>query len=459
MQRLMNAELQAKKFTHMTTDPIERLVCRMAVPSVISMLISAFYNLADTFFIGKISTEATAAIGVVFAYMVLIQAVAFFFGHGSGNYISRALGRRNTEDAEKMAATGFFSALFFGAALILPGLLLMESFLRLLGATDTILPEAKNYFLYILLSTPFLMGALVLNNQMRLQGNARLGMIGITAGALLNVVLDPLLIFVCDMGVGGASLATGISQTVSFLLLLWLSGRGDGIRVRLRAFSPSLHAYREILAGGLPSLGRQGLASVATLCLNHAAGVYGDAAIAAFSVVSRIAVIASSALIGFGQGFQPVCGFNYGAGLYGRVRQAFWFCVKLGTVLLTVLAVLEFAFAEPLIRLFRADDPELLRIGATALRYQSVVFPLLGYITVTNMYLQTIRRTIPATVTAMARQGLVFLPVLLIASSVGGLTGIELAQPIADILTFLLSLPLGLANLHHMENESANTVL
>lgn len=455
MIRPMNAELQAQKFTHMTTDPIEQLVCRMALPSVISMLISAFYNLADTFFIGKISTEATAAIGVVFAYMVLIQAVSFFFGHGSGNYISRALGRRDTGNAEKMAATGFFSAVFFGAALILPGLLLMEPFLRLLGATDTILPEAKNYFLYILLSAPFLMGSLVLNNQMRLQGNARLGMIGITAGALLNVALDPLLIFGCGMGVGGASLATGISQTVSFLLLLWLSGRGDGIRVRLRAFSPSLHAYREILAGGLPSLGRQGLASVATLCLNHAAGAYGDAAIAAFSVVSRITVIASSALIGFGQGFQPVCGFNYGAGLYDRVRRAFWFCVKLGTAVLVGLAAAEFVFAEPLIRLFRANDPDLLRIGTTALRYQSVVFPLLGYITITNMYLQTIRRTVPATVTAMARQGLIFLPVLLIAASVGGLTGIQLAQPVADVLTFFLSLPLGLITLRRMGREGS----
>lgn len=450
----MNAQLQREKFEQMTTAPVERLVCRMALPSMVSMLISAFYNLADTFFIGKISTQATAAIGVVFAYMVFIQAVAFFFGHGSGNYISRALGRRAADEAEKMAATGFFSAVFFGAALILPGMLLMTPFLRLLGASDTILPDAQRYFFYILLGTPFMMGSLVLNNQMRMQGNARLGMIGIMAGALLNVVLDPLLIFVCGMGVGGASLATAVSQSVGFTLLWFLSGRGDGIKVRFSAFSPTWHAYREIAAGGLPSLGRQGLASVATLCLNHAAGAWGDAAIAAFSVVSRVSTIASSALIGFGQGFQPVCGFNYGAREYDRVRRAFWFCVKLGTSALVVIAALEFAFAEPLIRLFRADDAELVRIGATALRYQSVVFPLLGFVTITNMYLQTTRRTIPATVTAMARQGLIFIPVLLVAVQVGGLGGVQMAQPIADVLTFLLALPLGLFTLRRMDSTA-----
>lgn len=450
----MNAQLQSKKFEQMTTAPVERLVCRMALPSMASMLISAFYNLADTFFIGKISTEATAAIGVVFSYMAFIQAVAFFFGHGSGNYISRALGRRAADEAEKMAATGFFSAVLFGAALILPGLLLMTPFLRLLGASDTILPDAQRYFFYILLGTPFMMGSLVLNNQMRMQGNARLGMVGIMTGGLLNVALDPLLIFVCDMGIAGASLATAISQSVGFTLLWFLSGRGDGIKVRFSAFSPTWHAYREIAAGGLPSLGRQGLASVAALCLNHAAGAWGDAAIAAFSVVSRVSTIASSALIGFGQGFQPVCGFNYGAREYDRVRRAFWFCVKLGTGALVVIAALEFTFAEPLIRLFRADDAELIRIGATALRYQSVVFPLLGFVTITNMYLQTIRRTIPATITAMARQGLIFIPVLLVAVQVGGLGGIQMAQPIADVLTFLLALPLGLFTLRRMDSSA-----
>lgn len=450
----MNEKLQTEKFTHMTTAPVEHLVCRMAIPCIVSMLTTSFYNMADTFFIGKISTQATAAIGVVFAYMVLIQAVAFFFGHGSGNYISRALGKRATGDAEKMAAVGFFSAVLFGAALILPGLLLMEPFLRLLGATDTILPDAKSYFTYILFGTPFLMGSLVLNNQMRMQGNAKRGVIGITAGAILNVALDPLLIFGFGMGVGGAALATAISQAVSFVLLLFLCGCGDGIKIRLRAFAPSLHAYREILAGGLPSLGRQGLASVATLCLNHAAGLYGgDAAIAAFSVVSRISTIASSALIGFGQGFQPVCGFNYGAGLYDRVRRAFWFCVKLGTAALLLLATAEFVFAEPLVRLFRSDDAELIRIGATALRYQSLVFPLQGYVVMSNMYLQNIRKTIPATITAMSRQGIIFIPVLLCAVSVGGLVGVQLAQPIADVLTFLLSLPLGLITLRRMGNK------
>ncbi|WP_252198622.1 MATE family efflux transporter [Clostridium sp. MCC353] len=450
---MMNTELQKQKFRHMTEDPVEKLVCSMAVPSIISMLVSAFYNMADTFFVGKVSTQATAAIGVVFPYMALIQAVSFFFGHGSGNYISRALGRQETKDAEKMAANGFFSALIFGLLLLTPCFLLMNPLLTGLGATDTILPDARSYFKYILLATPFMMCSLVMNNQMRLQGNARKAMVGISTGAILNIILDPLLIFGLKMGVSGAALATAVSQFTSFLILLHMSGQGDGVKIHWKAFSPSVRAYREIIAGGLPSLCRQGLASIATICLNQAAGFYGDSAIAAFSVVNRITIISSSALLGFGQGFQPVCGFNYGAKLYERVKKAFWFCIRVSTVAMSTLGIFGFIFAESIVRLFRANDPELIRIGAQALRYQSLVFPFLGWVTITNMYLQTTRKTVRASVLSMSRQGIVFIPVLFTAIHFLALKGIQMTQPISDILTFCIAVPFGLSALHEVKEE------
>ena len=315
---------QQQKFKKMTETPVEPLICRMAVPTIISMLITSIYNMADTFFVGRIGTSATAAVGIVFSLMAIIQAIGFFFGQGSGNYISRKLGAREVEEASRMAATGFFSALLTGAAVMVLGFCFSESFCRLLGATETIMPYAQDYMRLILIGAPYMTAALVLNNQLRLQGNAFYAMIGLVSGGLLNIALDPLFIFGFGLGISGAALATILSQLVSFFLLLLGCNRVAGnLPIRFRHFSPSLARYRAIVNGGLPSLCRQGLASVATICLNTAAGPFGDAAIAAMSIVTRLTQFAASAVLGFGQGFQPVCGFNYGARRYDRVRRGF----------------------------------------------------------------------------------------------------------------------------------------
>lgn len=348
--------LQNEKFLQMTTQPVEKLVCKMAVPSIISMMVSALYNMADTFFIGKINTAATGAAGVVFSYMAIVQAIGFFLGQGSGNFISRALGAKRTDDAEKMASTGFFTSMIISVLIAVPCMIFIRPLLVLFGATPTMMEEAVKYFRFIIIATPFMMMSFVLNNQLRFQGNAMRGMIGISIGAVLNVALDPILIFVCGMGVSGASLATAISQLVGFAVLFVMTAFSDGVKIKPSAFRPSLKLYGEISAGGLPSLARQGLASVATIFLNHAAGAYGDAAIAAFTIVSRACMICISALLGFGQGFQPVCGFNYGAELYERVKRAYWFCVKVGTAAMTLLGAAMFVFAENVVRIFRADD-------------------------------------------------------------------------------------------------------
>lgn len=448
----MDSKQEAKR-QYMTTAPVRGLVLRMAVPTIISMLITNIYNMADTFFVGKLGTSATAAVGVVFPLMSVIQTFGFFFGHGSGNYISRAMGSQKMEDAEQMAVTGFGSSFLFGVILMILGLLFQDPLARLLGSTDTILPYAKEYLCVILLGAPFMASSLTLNNQLRFQGSAFFGMIGITTGGILNIFLDPLFIFVLDMGISGAAWATIISQMISFLILLMMTRAGGNIRIRLKKYSLKRSFWKEIVRGGTPSLCRQGLASVATICLNLAAGPYGDAAIAAMSIVSRIMNFASSALIGLGQGFQPVCGFNYGAGLYQRVKDAFWFCVKVGSVAALIFAVIGFCFSGSLVEVFRKGDADVIRIGAEAMRFQCITFPFTAWVTISNMMMQNLGMVFKASYLSMARQGLFFIPLVFLLNLCFGLVGIELAQPVSDLITFASSIPLQLGVLRSLERK------
>ena len=397
--------------------------------------------MADTFFVGRIGTSATAAVGVAFPVMAVIQALGFFCGHGSGNSISRKLGAQKNDAAEELAATGFFGGLLLGVLVLIFGLLFLTPLSRILGSTDTILPYTKEYLRIILIGAPWMTVQFVLNNQMRFQGNAFYAMIGVGFGAILNIILDPILIFGFQMGIAGAAAATVISQLISFCLLFAGVRFSGCIPIRLKNIRLSRERLREITGGGLPSLFRQGLGSVAAMTLNIAANPYGDAAIAAMSVVSRIFMFAISALIGFGQGFQPVCGFNYGAKKYGRVREAFWFCVKISTVFLGILAVLGLLLSGHLIGIFR-DDPEVIRIGTVAVRFQCATLILNGWIVMNNMMTQTMGKTFYASLLASARQGLFFIPALLILPWIFGLTGIQSAQAAADVFAFLLSVVL-----------------
>ncbi len=450
----MGAEEQRQqKFDRMTKTSIPRLIGELAVPTIISMLVTSFYNMADTFFVGKINTSATAAVGIVFPLMAMIQAFGFFCGHGSGNYISRQLGAHNFEDASKMSATGFVTAFVLGLGILVVGFLFTDPLLHIMGSTETILPYARSYMRIILIGAPYMTASLVLNNQLRFQGSAFYSMIGITTGAVLNIGLDPLFIFVLDMGVAGAALATIISQFVSFCLLIAGTFRGGNLRLNLRDFSPSLKYYQNIVKGGAPSLFRQGLGSFATVCLNLMAGPYGDAVIAAMSIVTRISQFAASVVIGFGQGFQPVCGFNYGAKLFKRVQEGFWFCVKFCTSVLLVAAVCGWIFSPNLIGIFLKTDPLVIEYGSQALRLQALTFPLVGWITIANMMLQTIGKTVKASLLAMSRQFLFFVPVILTLPGFLGILGVQLSQPIADFCSFLLAVPLSISVLREMSHE------
>ena len=437
----------------MTETPVSRLIPRMALPCVVSMLVTAFYNMADTFFVGMLkSNAATGAVGVVFSLMAIIQAIGFFFGQGSGNFISREIGHKNYQEASEMASTGFFSALATGVLICVMGLLFLEPLAYLLGSTDTILPYTKAYLSVILLGAPWMTSSLVLNNQLRFQGSAAYAMVGITSGAVLNIGLDPLLIFVLDLGIAGAAWATIISQFVSFCLLLVGCTKGGNLKLHLSHVKLKPYYYLWIFKGGLPSLARQGLASVATICLNQAARTYGDAAIAAMGVVQRIMMFGGSAMIGFGQGFQPVCGFNYGAKKYGRVKEAFWFCVLSSTGFLVALAVVGYIFAAPIVTVFR-DDAKVIEVGVAALRMQCLTFPLAAWIVMCNMMSQTIGKAFRASFLAMARQGLFFVPAVLILPKLLGLTGVEISQTAADLISFAFSIPLQASLLKEMTRE------
>ena len=439
------AETAEQKFIKMTQTPIPKLICSLAAPTIVSMLITSIYNMADTFFVGKIGTSATAAVGVSFSLMAIIQAIGFTLGMGSGNYISRLLGHKNAEDASKVAATGFFTAIGLGIVLAAICLIFVEPLVYALGATETIAPYAIAYIRLILIGMPYMSASFVLNNLLRFQGSAFYAMLGIGTGGLLNIVLDPIFIFVFNMGTAGAALATIISQLISFCILLHNCGMGGTIRISIKDFTPKWKIYKEILRGGLPSFYRQGLASIAMILLNFSAGPYGDAAIAAMSIVSRVFQFALSVLLGFGQGFQPVCGFNYGAGLYHRVLDAFWFCVRTAAVVLVIMGILGFITAPSIVSVFRKEDAEVVAIGTLALRFQCISFPLSSWVVLCNMLMQTIGKGTKASIMSVSRQGLFFIPAILILPRVVGLLGVQLSQPVADVCTFLLAVPMGLS--------------
>ena len=442
----------------LTTTPIPKLISTLAVPTIISMLVTGIYNSADTYFVGRISTEATAAVGLVFSVMAIIQAFGFFCGQGSGNYLSRLLGAKRIQEANEVAVTGFVMALIIGACMAIAGNLFAENIADFIGATQASRADTVAYMRIILLGAPFMMGQFVINNQLRFQGSAVYAMAGLLCGAIMNIGLDPLLMFGFGLGVRGAAIATVGGQLTSFAALLIGSTKGANIRLDAKNIRLNLQNIGEISNGGLPSLMRQGMTAIATLLLNRFAMLYGgDAAVAGMSIVSRTMMLLVSVLIGFGQGYQPVCSYNYGAGLYGRVKEGFWFCVKVGTTMMTAAAVICLFFGEPIVAWFR-NDPAVIAVGAKALRWQAAVLPLMAFSVLTNMMLQATGKGLIASVTSSARSGLFFIPLIIILPRIMGINGVVVTQAISDILTFILCLPIVLNELRKLDEQEAGSL-
>ena len=442
---MKSAQSREEKFVRMTQTPIKRLVLTLAVPTIISMMITSLYNMADTYFVGMIGTSTTTgAVGVAMSIMSLIQAIGFTVGMGSGNTLSQYLGKQDVKMAERVASTGFFTAFSIGAVFSAICLIFLDKIVLFLGATDTIVPVAKDYIRIILYAAPFMISTFTLNNIIRYQGNAVYSMVGIAIGGVLNIFLDPLFILTFDMGIEGAAWATAISQVVSFTVLLAACFKGNNIRIRIKDFTFRYGVHKKIFVVGMPSFFRQGMASIAAILLNYYAGIHGgDPAIAAMTVVTKVFMLAQSMLIGFGQGFQPVCGFNYGAGLYKRVREAFFFCVKVGIGILAAFSVIALIFAPEFVALFR-DEPEVIVIGAEAMRYQAVLFPLSAWVMMSNMLLQATEKPFAASFLSIARQGLCFIPTIVILSALFDLPGVQVSQAVADVLSFCIALPMGI---------------
>ena len=421
----------------MTKTPVSRLIIKLSIPAIISMMVTNVYNLVDTAFVGQLGNSASGAVGIVFGFMAVLQAIGFMFGNGSGSIISRLLGAKNTEQASKIASTGFFFTLLFGAVVAIISAFVLKPLVMLLGSTETISPYAQTYISYILVAAPFITASFTMNNLLRYEGKATLGMIGLIVGAVLNIAGDPILMFGLNMGIAGAGLSTCISQIIGFFVLLsmFLLHKTQ-CRLSVKLIAPKF--LPEIIGTGLPSLLRQGLNSLSTVVLNNCAAVYGDAAVAAMSIVSRVIFFTFSFALGVGQGFQPVCGFNYGAKKYDRLKTAFYFSVMLAEIIVVVMSVGLILFPGEIVRIFR-DDNTVMEIGSRALVLQGIAQLFLPFCMITEMALQSVGKKLGASVLSTLRNGLFFIPLLLILSNVRGLSGIQEAQPLAVTLTVIPS--------------------
>ena len=447
-----NSDAQYRK---MTETPVPKLIVGLSIPTIISMLVTNIYNLVDTGFVGKLGTSASGAVGIVFGFMAILQAIGFLFGQGCGSILSRLLGKHDTKGASKAASTGFFGALFLSLIAEIICFIYLDGLINILGSTPTIAPYAKTYITYILISAPFIVASFTMNNILRYEGKAALGMIGLLIGAIINMIGDPILMFTLNMGIAGAGLSTCLSQIVSFGILLSYFLTGKTIcKLSLRKASYDIIFIGNIMATGLPSLLRQGLQSASTIFLNMASAPYGDAAIAGMSAVARIIFFVFSVALGIGQGFQPVSAFNYGAKKYRRVRLAFNTAFYLATILITVFAIIVYFFAPQLVQTLR-DDPDVIEIGARALRLQCLTQIFLPFCTMTEMLLQSTGKRLYASLLSSLKSGIIFIPVLWILVQTRGLMGIQESQPVTNVLQLIPSVILAVWYFKKLPREDA----
>ncbi len=448
-----------KQYELMTKTPVGKLIIKLGIPTTVSMLVTNIYNMADTYFVGTLGTSASGAVGIVFGLMAIIQAVGFMFGHGAGSIVSRRLGAKDNETADKVGSAAFVASLVSGAVITVLGLCFLKPLLTLLGSTATILPYAEKYTFWILLAAPVTMASFVLNNILRYEGKASLAMIGLTAGGVINIFGDWLLIKVFDMDISGAGISTAVSQAISFviLLLMFILGKTQ-CKLSIKNAVKGLSQLKNIMFTGLPSLTRQGLSSVSTMLLNNMAGIYGiaagygDAAVAGMTIVNRICFFIFAVGLGIGQGFQPVSAFNYGAKEFKRVKKGFVFTFVVGEILLAILAIIGLFFSDSLVGFFR-DDPQVIEIGSFALKAQLIALFFQPLSICCNMTFQSVGKNKSATFLSALRSGLVFIPILFITTRFWGLTGVQISQALADVVTFFIAIPFTLVFFKHLRKE------
>lgn len=428
----------------MTEESVSKIIISLGIPTTISMLITNIYNMADTYFVGGLGESAQGAMSVVFTLQCIIQAVAFMLGHGAGTYVAKYLAKKDIDLASSYTTTSFTFGAVIGLAISVLGLLFLEPMLDAMGSTSTIMPYAKDYAMWILISCPFLICSLVLNNVLRYEGKAFYAMFGLTTGGLLNIAGDYLLIKVFDMGVYGAGLSTAISQIVSFTLLLILYIKNAQSKLSLKLIARKAEIYINILKMGLPSLIRQGLTSVSNGLLNNMIRSYGsvaDSYMAAMGIVQKYSSFVMCVGLGIGQGYQPFASFNYELKEYDRVKKGTKFLITFGTLAVGALAVLGFIFAPDILHIMQSKDPAVVEVGTLPMRYASIGLWFLPISVSCNMLYQSIRKAFLASLMAIMRSGAVLIPVLFIMNALLGIEGITMAQAISDVITGIISLP------------------
>lgn len=444
---------QMSQFEKMTQTPIPPLIITLAIPTIISMMVTNIYNMVDTLFVGQLGTSASGAVGIVFGFMAILQAFGFMFGQGSGSMIARMLGRQDHDAATTTASMGFFGSFGLGLLICVLGWIFIDPLVNFLGSTPTIAPYAKTYISFILISAPFIMSSYTMNNILRFEGKAKLGMVGLLFGSILNMVGDPIFMFGLHMGIAGAGLSTALSQIISFGILLWMFlGGKTQCKLKITSIREHVSTYPELCATGFPSLLRQGLSSITTVILNSKAGIYGDAAVAAMSIVSRIGMFIFSVALGIGQGFQPVCGFNYGARKYDRVRKAFKFTFVLAEICMAVMVVLVMGFSDGMIAVFR-NDPEVIAIGTRALKLHAIALLFLPFCMVVEMMLQSTGEKLSASILSATRGGIIFIPAIYILAGLRGMAGVQEAQPFSFVASCVISVFFAVAYFKKLPKE------
>lgn len=446
---------EAIQFNKMTKTPVKKLVLSLGIPTIISMLVTAIYNMADTYFVGKLGNTATGAVGVIFSLQAIVQAIGFTLGMGGGNMISSLLGQRKEEEAQKTGSSSFYLAIALGIIIATLGTIFISPIVKLICTSADCIPYAIDYGFYILLGAPLMTGSFVMNNLLRAEGKSRFAMIGLTTGGIINMFLDPLFINTFGLGVKGAAIATIISQAISFSILLFMFiSRRSIIHLSFRYISKRFSTYFEVIKLGLPSLARQGLASIASLLINGIAGNYGASVLAGMIIVSKVFMMMFAVCLGIGQGYQPVCGYNYFAKKYDRVKEAMIFTFFFQMACLLVVSSLVFIFSKEVVTFFTTTESyEAIKVGSTALRYQCVAIMFIPINTICNMTYQSIRKKFLATLLSCLRQGLFFIPCVFILPALFGVDGVMLVQSISDLSTCLFSIPFFFMILKHLKQK------
>ncbi len=448
---------EEEQFNKMINTPVKKLILTLGLPTTISMLVTAIYNIADTYYVSNYDTNASAAVGVIFPLMAIIQAFGFMLGMGAGNMISSLLGMKKNNDAQYYGSSSFYCGIFIGILFMIFGLIFIKPLVMFLGAIDESIELGIEYGTYILIGAPLMIGSFIMNNILRSEGKARFSMIGIATGGILNIFLDPLFIYTFSLGVKGAAIATLISQGVSFIIMLFMFI----IKKAIITLNPKyivfkLNTYLEIIKLGFPSLCRQGLASIATILLNNQAGpLGGNAAISAMSITSKIFMVMFSCCLGIGQGYQPVCGYNYFAKRYDRVKEAMLFTFTAGLIFMSILSIILYIFSFEAVSFFTKDQ-NVIDICIRAVKYQCYFQPLICINVICNMSFQSMRKKGRATLLSCCKQGIFFIPLVFILPKYFGLTGVEITQAAADILTSLFSIPFLISLVKHLNKLKNN---